>query len=95
MHDTPDTSPAVARLLDRVDALADRQIKFRRHLHRNPEPSGREHETTAFVAAQLREGGLEPTTFDDVPGAFCDVTLGRVEGPCRSRRSGGTWTRCG
>ena len=80
MHDAeaPPISPALARLLERVDALADRQVQFRRHLHRNPEPSGQEHETTAFVAAQLREAGLEPTTFDDVPGAFCDVDLGDV-----------------
>ena len=35
-------------------------VRWRRHLHRHPELSFEEYETAAFVAATLREIGLEP-----------------------------------
>ncbi len=38
----------------------DSLVRWRRHLHRHPELSFQEHETAAFVAATLREIGLEP-----------------------------------
>ena len=65
-------------LWERLDALADRQIEARRHLHQSPEPSGEEWGTTAFVADTLTEAGLSPRTFGDVPGAICDVDLGEL-----------------
>lgn len=34
-------------------------IEWRRHLHRNPELSGQEHDTADFVARVLRETGIE------------------------------------
>ena len=71
------THPA-ATLWERVDALAERQIEARRHLHQSPEASGEEWGTTAFVADTLTEAGLEPRTFSDVPGAICDVDLGEL-----------------
>ena len=75
----PAAAAGPTRLLwDRVDALADRQIEARRHLHQHPEPSGEEWGTTAFVADTLTEAGVSPRTFADVPGAWCDVDLGEV-----------------
>ena len=35
-------------------------VDIRRHLHRNPEPSGREIETTRFLSRQMADQGLEP-----------------------------------
>ena len=81
-----DPSPAgPTRLLwERVDALADRQIAARRHLHQRPEPSGEEWGTTAFVVDTLKEeAGLDARTFQDVPGAWCDVDLGELSPDAR------------
>ncbi|MEM9703080.1 MAG: M20/M25/M40 family metallo-hydrolase, partial [Planctomycetota bacterium] len=76
-HDRPPPNSA-ALLWHCVDALADRQIEARHHLHQRPEPSGEEWETTAFVVKTLSEAGLTACTFGDVPGALCDVDLGSV-----------------
>jgi amidohydrolase len=53
-----------APLLARLDAAlpAARLIEWRRHLHQHPELSNQEVETAKFVAARLREMGLEPKT---------------------------------
>lgn len=40
--------------------LAPQLVAWRRHLHRHPELSGREEQTAAFVARELRALGLEP-----------------------------------
>ncbi len=42
-------------------AAASDVIRFRRHLHANPELSYQEHETAKFVAELLRSFGLKPT----------------------------------
>lgn len=44
----------------RAAALDARLIEWRRHLHQNPELSGREVETAKFVSERLRAIGLEP-----------------------------------
>lgn len=41
-----------------ADRLAGDVVRFRRHLHRHPEPSGEEVETTQFVASRLESIGL-------------------------------------
>ncbi len=43
-------------------AYASDTIANRRHLHQHPELSFEEHQTSAFVAAKLREMGLSPQT---------------------------------
>ena len=43
-----------------ADAIHAETVAWRRHLHRHPELSFQEHETAAFIAAALREIGLEP-----------------------------------
>lgn len=53
----------VAAEIDRRAAAGDtKMIEWRRHFHQHPELSGREVETAKFVAARLREMGLEPRT---------------------------------
>lgn len=67
-----------------IDAQADQLdpqlVAIRRHLHSHPEPSGQELETTRYLAAQLREQGLSPVTFQNDAGQpvgmMVDVTLG-------------------
>ncbi|MFP3902960.1 MAG: M20 family metallopeptidase, partial [Armatimonadota bacterium] len=38
--------------------IKDDLVRWRRHIHRNPEPSMQEHETAAYVAEHLTEFGL-------------------------------------
>ncbi|MBP7588690.1 MAG: amidohydrolase [Thermoanaerobaculia bacterium] len=55
-------NPLAAEIDRRAAAAEGRLIEWRRHFHQNPELSGREVETAKFVAARLREFGLEPRT---------------------------------
>lgn len=48
------------RIHELARLYADKVIAWRRHIHQHPELSGQEKETSAFVAAALREMGLEP-----------------------------------
>lgn len=61
---------------DTVARLATDQIACRRHLHRHPEGSGNEVETTAFLAEKLKTAGLEPQLLRDGLGLTVDLTLG-------------------
>jgi amidohydrolase len=47
-------------LLAAAQGITDTIVAWRRHLHANPELSGREEQTAAFVAARLRELGWQP-----------------------------------
>ena len=40
-------------------------VDIRRHLHMHPEPSGREHETTSYLAQRLDEVGVTATVLRD------------------------------
>ncbi|WP_025704024.1 M20 metallopeptidase family protein, partial [Paenibacillus graminis] len=42
-----------------LEQLLPDMVKWRRHLHRHPELSYQEKETSAFVAAKLKEFGIE------------------------------------
>lgn len=46
------------------------------HLHAHPEISWQETATTAYLAAMLKEEGLEPHTFDDMTGFYVDIGEG-------------------
>lgn len=65
---------------EQLSQLAEKQIAIRRHLHSHPELSGEEVETTRFIAANLRQAGLEPAVCrsdrDVETGTFADVTIG-------------------
>lgn len=56
-------------------------IAWRRHIHRHPETSNNEVETTRFIARTLREYGLEPQLFPET-GLMVDIgpdtELGRL-----------------
>jgi amidohydrolase len=49
---------------------------LRRQIHANPEASGHERATTALVAKELREAGLEPRVMRDGIGVVADIDLG-------------------
>ncbi len=67
--------PSWTRELDRaVEERAGRLVEIRRHLHRNPEPSGQEVNTTRYLARTMEELGLEPWIGKDGCGLA-------VEGP--------------
>jgi amidohydrolase len=51
---------------------SDQLREIRRHLHRRPELSHEEFETTDYVVAALQELGLEPVRMPRT-GAYCDV----------------------
>ena len=56
---------------------AESHIAFRRFLHRHPEPSGAEFETTRLIAEKLREAGLQPRILRDGLGVIADLDLGQ------------------
>ncbi|MBQ8647647.1 MAG: M20/M25/M40 family metallo-hydrolase, partial [Oscillospiraceae bacterium] len=45
-------------------------VATRRHLHKHPELSTKEYETTAFIKAELEKLGIEVQTFDDITGCI-------------------------
>lgn len=53
------TSHSVTDLKEQVARLHPDMIRWRRHLHRNPELSFHEHNTVAFVADVLKKEGIE------------------------------------
>ncbi|MHC6175694.1 amidohydrolase [Glutamicibacter sp. X7] len=69
----PDRSP-VGQL---VDVLLPELIDFRRTVHRNPELSFAEHQTTERILATLRAAGLNPVALEGT-GAYVDVGSGPI-----------------
>ncbi len=57
------------------NGLFDDMVRWRRHLHANPELSGREYGTARFVAGLLREFGADrvETEVGGSTGVFCDI----------------------
>src|SRR3972149_5361839 len=49
----------LAEITGKVDSIKDRVIRFRREIHRNPELSGEEERTAAFVAGVLGDNDIE------------------------------------
>ncbi|MGP9488146.1 amidohydrolase [Glutamicibacter sp. AOP33-2CA-4] len=60
-----------------TEPLLPALIDFRRELHRNPELSFAEHQSTARILAALRAAGLEPVAMEQT-GAFVDVGPGPI-----------------
>ncbi len=55
----------------RAQELQSEIVAARRHLHAHPELGGEEHETTAFLAEELRKAGVdEVVTFEDITGCI-------------------------
>jgi amidohydrolase len=59
-----------------IETRADWLVRFRRQLHKMPEPSGAEQGTTAVIADALRDTGLEPRIMADDTGIVVDIDLG-------------------
>lgn len=58
---------------------ADDLVRWRRHMHANPELGHNEYATTEFVASRLTEAGLSPKSLPGGTGLICD--LGPDSGP--------------
>jgi amidohydrolase len=62
------------QVMKRALELTEKLVEWRRHIHRNPEPSMEEHETAAYVVDQLAELGLnEVKTGVGQTGVTCMV----------------------
>jgi len=73
-------------LKQRIDAILETVIRHRRWLHAHPEPSGQEKNTASYIAAALREIGLQPT--ENVGGyGVVAVINGRKDGRCVGLRA--------
>ena len=64
-----------AMINEKAKALEAAIIADRRYLHRHPEPSCGEVETTAYIVKRLTEMGIPVQTFDDITGC-----IGTIEG---------------
>ncbi|MBD3672556.1 MAG: amidohydrolase [Planctomycetaceae bacterium] len=56
-----------------VDEQFERIRQVRRHLHRQPEPSGEEFQTSLYLAERLAEFGLEPKLGPEKRGLVVDL----------------------
>ena len=61
------------RLADLVDDIVPRAVELRRLLHRNPEPSNEEHQTSALIAAAFDESGVAYKERRPKTGLWLDV----------------------
>ena len=64
---------------DSIHRIGQRLVEIRRHTHSNPEPSGEELETTAFIAAELSNDGLAPKVCQQDIGLVADFAIGAVD----------------
>lgn len=75
--------PSHADWLSAVDEAVARfearMVEVRRHLHRYPEPSGAERETSAYLERQARELGLETRLGPDGRGVIVDPPARETE----------------
>ena len=60
-----------------VEGLKEQLIAERRMLHENPEPSGAEVQTAAFIAGEMKKLGMEPTWLKEKVGAVYVLDTGR------------------
>ena len=64
-------------MLDRIRAIATklspRLIEIRRHLHSQPELSGQEYQTAAYVAGVLSSFGYKPQDLVGNTGVVADL----------------------
>ncbi len=68
----PSEAEAHRRLLTHIDQSADEILRFQRRLHRNPERSWHEFETTRLIRERLQAAGLQPEMFEPT-GMFVDL----------------------
>ncbi len=66
--------------------LEERAIAHRRHLHRHPELSGEEHETTRYIADHLRELGIRLLDIEG-PGVVAQIDAPAAGGAVAALRA--------
>jgi len=64
----------------RAEEIKDYIVESRRHIHKHPELSLKEWETTKFLANELEKNGIQVQCFDDYPGCIGTIK-GAQEGP--------------
>lgn len=84
MPDTTSLQAAVAAAIERI--LPD-TIQTRHHLHQNPELSGAEERTSAYVAERLRVWGVDHVQTGLAGHGVTGVLRGRTEGPMLALRA--------
>jgi amidohydrolase len=65
-----------------LNAVAGRNESLsatRRHLHRNPEPSRLEHQTSAYIARRLQEGGVDSRLLAGGTGVIAELAWGACD----------------
>ena len=60
-----------------VKKLEQQMIAERRMLHENPEPSGAEVQTAAYIAGEMKKLGMEPIWLKEKVGAVYELDTGR------------------
>lgn len=64
------------RMNDNLQRVQLKLIEIFSYLHEHPEVSWQEQQTTAYIANLLKEAGMEPYLFDDIPGLYVDIGKG-------------------
>ncbi len=84
MTDTNSHKDAVAAIIERI---LPGIIETRHHLHRNPELSGEEQETSAYVAERLRAFGLDDVQAGLAGHGVTATLRGQKDGPMLALRA--------
>ncbi|ETT55694.1 hypothetical protein C162_02947 [Paenibacillus sp. FSL R7-269] len=82
------TSTAAESAAQAVHSLAfnERLVEIRRHLHRHPELSGEEVETTAYITSLLNQAGVKITDYRLKTGVIAEIS-GQQGGPVIALRA--------
>jgi amidohydrolase len=64
-------------LFKEIDMVYPRMVSIRRAIHRNPELSGKEHQTARLVFDHLKNLGLKPVLCAGKTGVACTIRNGR------------------
>ena len=75
----------IAAIQSHTTAILPEIIETRRYLHRNPELSGQEYQTTAFLARQVEALGLQPVVPPERTGLTCDFVFNPTAGQAPDR----------
>ena len=69
-----------------VSAFTERLIEIRRHLHRHPELSGEEYETTEYITSLLKQAGVKIIDYGLKTGVIAEIG-GLQDGPVIALRA--------
>ncbi|WP_425325825.1 amidohydrolase [Ornithinicoccus hortensis] len=76
LQPVPSIDDLIERVVQTVEGRRDDLVQWRRTIHRHPEVSYQEHQTTALVSQRMQEAGLVVRT---LPGSGATVDLGAAE----------------